>query len=68
MVARLREAAQARRSVWLGYLDQQGTASEQIVEPVSVGGGWLTAYDDRSGQVRTFAIHRISSVALLGAS
>jgi hypothetical protein len=68
MVARLREAAQARRSVWLGYLDQQGTASEQIVEPVSVGGGWLTAYDDRSGQVRTFAIHRISSVALLDAS
>jgi hypothetical protein len=68
MVARLREAAQARRSVWLGYLDQQGTASEQIVEPVSVGGGWLTAYDDRSGQVRTFAIHRISSVALLGTS
>jgi hypothetical protein len=68
MVARLREAAQARQSVWLGYLDQQGTASEQIVEPVSVGGGWLTAYDDRSGQVRTFAIHRISSVALLGAS
>jgi Helicase conserved C-terminal domain/WYL domain len=68
MVARLREAAQARRSVWLGYLDQQGTASEQIVEPVSVGGGWLTAYDDRSGQVRTFAIHRISGVALLGAS
>jgi hypothetical protein len=68
MVERLREAAQARRSVWLGYLDQQGTASEQIVEPVSVGGGWLTAYDDRSGQVRTFAIHRISGVALLGAS
>jgi hypothetical protein len=68
MVARLREAAQARQSVWLGYLDQEGTASQQIVEPVSVGGGWLTAYDDRSGQVRTFAIHRISSVAMLGVS
>jgi hypothetical protein len=68
LVARLREAAQARQSVWLGYLDQQGTASEQIVEPVSVGGGWLTAYDDRSGQVRTFAIHRISRVAMLGTS
>jgi hypothetical protein len=32
------------------------------VEPVRVEGGQLTAYDARSDDTRTFAIHRITSV------
>jgi predicted DNA-binding transcriptional regulator YafY len=32
------------------------------VEPVRVEGGQLTAYDVRSDDTRTFAIHRVTSV------
>jgi predicted DNA-binding transcriptional regulator YafY len=37
-------------------------ATQRVVEPISVRGGQLTAYDPASGRVRDFAIHRITSV------
>lgn len=62
-VAALREAAEARASVWLSYMDQAGSATERIVDPVRVDAGWLTAYDHRSGRVQAFALHRVGRVA-----
>ncbi|MFY0407671.1 helicase C-terminal domain-containing protein [Solicola sp. PLA-1-18] len=62
-VAALREAAESRASVWLSYMDQAGSATERIVDPVRVDAGWLTAYDHRSGRVQTFALHRVGRVA-----
>ena len=59
-MAVLREAVESRREVWIGYLDNHGTSSERIVRPVEVGGGQLAAYDERTDEVRTFAIHRIT--------
>ena len=35
------------------------------VKPVSLGGGFLQAFDERRGETRTFAVHRITSVALV---
>ena len=32
------------------------------MEPVSVEGGWLSAYDHRADDVREFAVHRITGV------
>jgi hypothetical protein len=61
-LAALREAAETRRTVLIGYVDNHGTRSERIVEPLRVEGGQLTAYDARSDDTRTFAIHRITSV------
>jgi len=61
-LAALRDAVEARRPVLIGYLDNHGTRSERLVEPVRVEGGQLTAYDARSDDTRTFAIHRITSV------
>ena len=61
----LREAADARRSVWIGYVDDDGTARERVVDPVEVRAGRLTAFDHRREQVRSFAVHRITGVALL---
>jgi len=61
----LRRAADAQRSVWLGYVGTDGVAGERVVDPVEVRGGWLTAFDHRVEQVRTFAVHRITGVALL---
>ena len=50
-------------SVWIGYVDNHGTTTERVVDPISVDAGWLSAFDHRSEQVRTFAVHRISAVA-----
>jgi hypothetical protein len=61
-LAALRDAVEARRPVLIGYVDNHGTRSERLVEPVRVEGGQLTAYDARSDDTRTFAIHRITSV------
>jgi hypothetical protein len=61
----LREAAESHVSVWIGYVDDDGTARERVVDPVDVKAGRLTAFDHRREQVRTFAVHRITGVALL---
>ncbi len=58
----LREAAEAGTAVWIGYLDNHGTSTERVVRPREVGGGQVTAYDERSDEVRSFAIHRITEV------
>ncbi|RNL66158.1 hypothetical protein EFK50_00570 [Nocardioides marmoriginsengisoli] len=58
----LREAVEARTEVWIGYLDNHGTATERVVRPLEVGGGQVSAYDERSDEVRTFAVHRITEV------
>jgi len=62
-LALLREAVSHGRPVWIGYADSHGAVSERIVDPVRVDGGFLTAFDHRSGQVHSFAVHRISGVA-----
>ncbi len=46
----------------LGYVDKDGSALDRLVDPQRVEGGWLRAFDQRSHQVRSFAVHRISSV------
>jgi hypothetical protein len=36
-----------------------------VVRPVSLAGGFLTGYDERRGENSTFAVHRITSVAMV---
>ena len=62
----LRDAAEARRSVLIGYVDNDGASSERLVDPLRVEGGQLTAHDHRSDDTRTFAIHRITTVRPTG--
>jgi hypothetical protein len=50
--------------VWLGYVDAQGSGSQRVVTPVSLAGGFLQGWDERRRENRTFAVHRITSVAL----
>ena len=61
-LAALREAVESRRTVLIGYVDNHGTASERLVDPMRVDGGWLTARDHRADDVRQFAVHRIRTV------
>jgi hypothetical protein len=58
----LRAAIESGTEVLIGYLDNHGTRSERIVDPHSIEGGVLRAYDHRSDDDRTFAVHRITSV------
>lgn len=58
----LREAVEDGGEVWIGYLDNHGTSTERVVRPREVGGGQVTAYDARSDEMRSFAIHRITEV------
>ncbi|WP_222262616.1 helicase C-terminal domain-containing protein [Modestobacter marinus] len=60
----LSRAVREGLSVWLGYVDAQGSGSQRIVQPVSLVGGFLQGYDEGRGENRTFAVHRITSVAL----
>ncbi|GGM43509.1 hypothetical protein GCM10012275_13100 [Longimycelium tulufanense] len=64
-LALLRGAARDRRSVWIGFVDSHGVASQRIVEPVNVGGGVLEGFDQAQGSVRRFPLHRITSAALV---
>jgi len=61
----LQDALTSGRAVWIGYLNAQGQASNRIVEPQRLAGGYLTAFDYRRDEPRTFAIHRITGVAEL---
>ena len=61
----LSRAIGAGLPVWLGYVDAQGSGSQRVVQPVSLVGGFLSGYDERRGENTTFAVHRITSVALV---
>jgi hypothetical protein len=59
----LREALEASRALWIGYADNSGTTTERVVEPIKLDSGFLTAYDLRTAEVRTFTVARITGVA-----
>jgi hypothetical protein len=61
----LSRAVRDGAAVWLGYVDAQGSGSQRVVRPVSLVGGFLQGYDERRGENGTFAVHRITSVALV---
>lgn len=61
----LQEAARRGRSVWIGFVDSRGVASQRIVEPIRIGGGILDGRDRTLDQIHRFPLHRITSAALL---
>ncbi len=63
----LTRAVRDQLPVWLGYVDAQGTGSQRVVRPASLVGGFLQGFDEGRGESRTFAVHRITSVALVDA-
>jgi hypothetical protein len=51
--------------IWIGYADNNGAVTQQIVDPIRLGGGVLTAFDHRTEQVRSFTVSRVTGVAAL---
>jgi hypothetical protein len=66
VLAFLQSAARERRQVWLGYVDAQGRSTSRVVEPRSVEGGFVAAYDHLRQEDRTFSLHRITGIADVG--
>ena len=62
-LADLRDAVEAGATVVISYVDNHGTRTDRVVDPVSVEGGVLTARDHRSDDTRRFAVHRITAVS-----
>jgi predicted DNA-binding transcriptional regulator YafY len=67
-LATLRDAVAARERVWIGYADGNGRVERRVVEPLSVEGGRVTAFDHASEEVRTFSVHRVTGVSRVTAS
>ena len=65
VLAMLTQAAGSGEALWIGYVDAEGRATQRVVEPVAVEGGYLNAYDHLRGAVRSFAVHRITGVSVL---
>jgi hypothetical protein len=64
-LATMQAAVLTGDSVWIGYVNAEGSASQRVIGPVRVEGGFVTAYDHTADAVRTFALHRITGVAEL---
>ncbi|WP_436991342.1 helicase-associated domain-containing protein [Streptomyces sp. enrichment culture] len=64
-LATVQAAALTNSAVWIGYVNADGAASQRVIAPVRVEGGYVTAYDHTADEVRTYALHRITGVAEL---
>ncbi|TXJ78900.1 DNA-binding protein [Streptomyces lavendulae] len=52
-------------SLWIGYVNAEGAASQRVIAPIRVEGGFVTAYDHTADEVRTYPLHRVTGVAEL---
>ncbi|MFK0169152.1 helicase-associated domain-containing protein [Streptomyces sp. NPDC090306] len=62
-LASVQAAVLTGESLWLGYVNAEGTASRRVVAPIRVEGGYVTAYDHTADEVRKFSLHRVTGVA-----
>jgi hypothetical protein len=61
----LRSAIRGEETVWLGYVDSHGTASQHTIEPISMAGGVLRGHDVATGRLESFALHHVTAVRVL---
>ncbi|TLS41286.1 WYL domain-containing protein, partial [Streptomyces montanus] len=64
-LATMQAAVLTGEPLWIGYVNAEGAASQRVIAPVRVEGGYVTAYDHTADEVRTYPLHRITGVAEL---
>ncbi|OIJ69831.1 helicase C-terminal domain-containing protein [Streptomyces mangrovisoli] len=64
-LATVQAAVLTGEALWIGYVNADGAASQRVIAPVRVEGGFVTAYDHTADEVRTYPLHRITGVAEL---
>src|SRR5690606_11188298 len=62
-LAAMQAAVLTGEALWIGYVNAEGAASQRVVAPIRVEGGFVTAYDHTADEVRTYPLHRITGVA-----
>ncbi|MFG2679375.1 helicase-associated domain-containing protein [Streptomyces sp. NPDC048392] len=64
-LATIQAAVLTGETLWIGYVNAEGAASQRVIAPIRVEGGFVTAYDHTADEVRTYPLHRITGVAEL---
>ncbi|GAA0449913.1 helicase-associated domain-containing protein [Streptomyces sp. NPDC046215] len=64
-LATMQAAVLTGAALWIGYVNAEGAASQRVIAPVRVEGGFVTAYDHTADEIRTYPLHRITGVAEL---
>ncbi|MEV7125333.1 helicase C-terminal domain-containing protein [Streptomyces sp. NPDC093260] len=64
-LATVQAAVLTGEALWIGYVNADGAASQRVIAPIRVEGGFVTAYDHTADEVRTYPLHRITGVAEL---
>ncbi|MGC9378117.1 helicase C-terminal domain-containing protein [Streptomyces sp. MH13] len=64
-LATVQAAVMTGEALWIGYVNAEGAASQRVIAPIRVEGGFVTAYDHTADEVRTYPLHRITGVAEL---
>ena len=64
MVRVISQVITEKGELWLGFIDPHGAMTRRLVRPLSISAGFLRAEDERTETSHTFALHRITSVAL----
>ncbi len=64
-LATVQAAVLTGAALWIGYVNADGAATQRVIEPVRVEGGFVTAYDHTAEEVRRYALHRITGVGEL---
>ncbi|MET8470260.1 helicase C-terminal domain-containing protein [Streptomyces sp. NPDC006422] len=67
-LATMQAAVLTGEALWIGYVNAEGAASQRVIAPVRVEGGFVTAYDHTADEVRTYPLHRVTGVAELSDS
>ncbi len=67
-IATMQSAVLSGAALWIGYVNADGAATQRVIAPVRVEGGFVTAYDHTADEVRTYPLHRITGVAELADS
>ncbi|WP_406400289.1 helicase-associated domain-containing protein [Streptomyces uncialis] len=64
-LATVQAAVMTGEALWIGYVNAEGAASQRVIAPIRVEGGFVTAYDHTADEVRTYPLHRVTGVAEL---
>ncbi|MEV0316982.1 helicase C-terminal domain-containing protein [Streptomyces sp. NPDC050658] len=64
-LATMQAAVLTGEAVWIGYVNAEGSASQRVIAPIRVEGGFVTAFDHTADEVRTYPLHRVTGVAEL---
>ncbi|MDT9697086.1 helicase C-terminal domain-containing protein [Streptomyces sp. P17] len=64
-LATMQAAVLTGEALWIGYVNAEGSASQRVIAPLRVEGGFVTAYDHTADEVRTYPLHRVTGVAEL---